>query len=416
MFLLLQYFFNIFLNCSKVVDYVFFIQLGTVLCIPGMLQTFLDHGLFKGFWEFFIKLKVVLISVYSIFHLLNTALYFHFGFIDAAQYLASGRGAGLDHESIGKIVAAFDSSHFVPSIILFLFGLIGIALGGSVEFFFYNMIMGGIWLWSPFFFNRGSFPSEGVEYDTWVKLYSKDLEYVRKWRVKQIISELAKRTKNIRKIERTEEEEAEEFSGWLPDVKVLQKQEAKQLLEQQVKLVKNSAEEEEEADFNKEQEQKFGNRIKYRITWLQNLIRSVTWNLFLLITMTGIKYITLILGIVMQLNPLGVPVATQHREMEHRANEKRFLQLQQLIADLRGAAAAADNAKATSSSSGDGHSGISVPSVHDEKALVKLICDVVDDKFNSWVERQKNLLINEKKKKKSGASSPVVIHEPKKLQ
>lgn len=165
-------------NMSIISDSLYLFQMGMTLSVPGILQMILDRGLFRGVYEYVMSLIYLL--TYSMFQLMNTCFYFHYGFNQSAKYIASGRVTGLQHTSITEIFRTFKNTHFYPAAVMVILQIIGISTGGSWLFLIYHTILIFIWLFSPFLFNEGSFPTttSGL---IWKKLYAEDNFRVKWW-------------------------------------------------------------------------------------------------------------------------------------------------------------------------------------------------------------------------------------------
>jgi len=165
-------------NLSLATDSLFLFQMGMALSIPGILQNILDRGLLRGIYEYLMSL--VFLLMYSMFQLMNTCFYFHYGMNQSAKYIASGRVTGLQHTSITEIFRTFKDTHFYPSGIMLILQIIGISTGGSPLFLLFHSVLIFIWVFSPFLFNEGSIPMSTPKM-TWQKLYAEDNYKVKWW-------------------------------------------------------------------------------------------------------------------------------------------------------------------------------------------------------------------------------------------
>jgi hypothetical protein len=157
---------------------IFLFQAGFLLSIPGVLQLMLEKGTVRGLYTY--VMNAVILMIYAMFQMMNTCFYFHYGFTTSAKYIASGRVTGLEHKSIVEIYRTFKDTHFVSSSVLLFVYLLGLIVGGTVEFLIFNSVFIVVLLWGPFLFNAGSYPFF-VSYETWVKLFSANLALLKQW-------------------------------------------------------------------------------------------------------------------------------------------------------------------------------------------------------------------------------------------
>lgn len=356
------------------ISVVVLMQLGLTLSVPGLMALILDSGWKNAIVEYVFKLRFVVVSVYSIMHMLQQALFFHNGLIHPAQYIPSGRGAGLSHESIGKIVIAFDNTHFLPAVWLFILGVVGACLRdvGTLSLqFAYVLIIALVWLYAPLVFNRGSFPFE-TGLDVWARLYGVDLEYVLKFKIRHIISELSKRKKDIKRIEQHQRTltKAEETImnansvDWLTDVQRIDEralmrrdtylmqpdEESPSLLEEgynvgigqessssdsgsHVLLQSTDQDEEDDNEAFKYRPTRTNSNgiLSFLRTWVL-WCKVILWNTLLLFVLVGLKTASLLFALLMLVNPFHAPAKMELQMVERRKHsvERRLLSIQRI--------------------------------------------------------------------------------------
>jgi 1,3-beta-glucan synthase len=165
-------------------DSFFWIQLGVALSVPGLFQALVDTGI-SGLVSYFVYLKVLVQSVFSAFHLLNTAYYFHTAFNNVPTYLASGRTPGLTHKDIRTVFNNYYKTHFRTCLFLAICLVATFAMRLSWQALLVNGVFIVVWMWSPFLFNRGSF-SITVGEHTWKLLTQEDWHFVHSFGVRAI--------------------------------------------------------------------------------------------------------------------------------------------------------------------------------------------------------------------------------------
>jgi len=156
---------------------IFLFQIGFALMAPGILQLWLEMGFFAGTWNFLSH--VLILAVYSTFHILNISSYWQWGLQHSAFYLASGRGTGLEHYFMRDMYDNFYKTHWRAGFIIFWLGIIALAVGGSIwVFLIMYLLPSGIWLWGAMFLNPGSLPST-VHEEQWKRLINRDMQEAR---------------------------------------------------------------------------------------------------------------------------------------------------------------------------------------------------------------------------------------------
>jgi hypothetical protein len=166
-------------------DSYFWVQLGVALSVPGFFQSLIDSGI-AGLCSYIIYLKFLLQTVFSAFHLLNTAYYFHASFTSVPVYLPSGRTPGLRHRDVKTIFTRYYKTHFRTCFHLVVMLFIILALRLSWQAFLVNGVLIAIWMWSPFIFNRGSFSST-VGMKTWKILNNENWQFVHDFRMYKLL-------------------------------------------------------------------------------------------------------------------------------------------------------------------------------------------------------------------------------------
>jgi len=156
---------------------IFLFQIGFALMAPGILQLWLEKGFFRGTWDYISH--VLILAVYSTFHILNISAYWQWGLQHSAFYLASGRGTGLEHYFMRDMYDNFYKTHWRAGFIIFWLGILSLIIGGSIWVFLVMYLLpSGIWLWGAMFLNPGSLPST-VHEEQWKRLINRDMQETR---------------------------------------------------------------------------------------------------------------------------------------------------------------------------------------------------------------------------------------------
>ncbi|KAL0481097.1 hypothetical protein AKO1_012875 [Acrasis kona] len=165
-------------------DSYFWMQMGIALSVPGLFQALVDTGI-TGLVTYFVYLKFFVQTVFSAFHLLNTAYYFNKSFNNVPTYLASGRTPGLTHKDIRTVFNNYYKTHFRVCLFLIITLIIIFAMRLSWQALLVNGVFIILWMFSPFLFNRGSF-SITVGEHTWRILTQEDWHFVHSFGVRAI--------------------------------------------------------------------------------------------------------------------------------------------------------------------------------------------------------------------------------------
>jgi hypothetical protein len=262
-------------------DSYFWVQLGVALSVPGFFQSLIDTGI-AGFVGYIVYLKFLLQTIFSAFHLLNTAYYFHASFTNIPLYLASGRTPGLKHKDVKSIFTRYYKTHFRTCfhLIIMLFIILGLRL--SWQAFLVNGVLIAIWMWSPFVFNRGSFSST-VGNKTWKILNNENWKFVHDFGIRRLM-----RNNNLKQAEEEIlKKEQLEIMPTSPTIYQTKKLPTKMKCTQCIGLT---------IDW-------FIDRVK-AINYVVTIVYSFFFNyIFVAVILTGIHYANLIMNIL----PLLIP-------------------------------------------------------------------------------------------------------------
>lgn len=182
---------------SLISQFIFVTLLASTFYLPDLLALVLQKGLRAAVIDYFLRLRILMTSIYTALQMPNQAFSFHRGFIRPPGYIPSGRGAGLTHESIGTIVCVFDRTHLLPGILFLMMAVTSAGLGQENFLFIGVALIGISWIITPFILNRGSLPLE-VGFHTWTRLFSEDMRYVLGFRLRRLFligsKDIGKRT------------------------------------------------------------------------------------------------------------------------------------------------------------------------------------------------------------------------------
>jgi hypothetical protein len=170
------------LSSVNVTYAIMVIQAISFMSIPGLMLLLLEEGIIHGIFSYVIHFFVN-VFIYNVVHTLNTAFYYHFGFCEPAKHKMTGRPHSLNHVTILEMFKAFETTHIYPVAVLSIFYIIQGGLGGMpvLETLSYHLLLCILLLWGPFTYNSGAFPIS-TSYDNWKKLYAEDHHRIKTWR------------------------------------------------------------------------------------------------------------------------------------------------------------------------------------------------------------------------------------------
>eukprot|EP00760_Papus_ankaliazontas_P012249 PhM_4_TR1522/c0_g1_i1/m.50012 len=132
-------------------------QIGYVMALPMIVELIIQRGFWSGILQFF---RTLIPSIFFfVFHLRTKTYYFTQGLlVGKGGYMATGRGFGLDRNTLVDIYTQYSESHLHEALLivicLIVYGVYGEDTFGSYLLRTFTIIIITIsWLWAPVFFN-----------------------------------------------------------------------------------------------------------------------------------------------------------------------------------------------------------------------------------------------------------------------
>eukprot|EP00756_Hemistasia_phaeocysticola_P008616 Hpha_TRINITY_DN14678_c0_g1::TRINITY_DN14678_c0_g1_i1::g.48572::m.48572 len=171
------------------------IQIGYVLAIPMIVELIIQRGFWSGLFTFIATLPVCVI--FFVFQMRTKTYYFLRGLIvGAGGYAATGRGFGLERQTMIEMYKNYSESHYVEGfmvvICLFVYGIYGSdPIGAYLARTFTIIIIAISWLWAPLIFNPMPTTQElQVDVGVMVDWISTKLKKVRKGEAQDMIKDV----------------------------------------------------------------------------------------------------------------------------------------------------------------------------------------------------------------------------------